>query len=588
VSGRLSEDGHDQLRRKTRWLAAGFLAWALAAAAYAALRVNFERAPVVHVRWSAAVGDRSRAELEKQFALADGTFDSGRTWVYLLTSPSAANIQALVQSPAVEDTHHIDRQQFRISSSAPRRGPYIGAGPAWIPAGLRALTTALLSAGVVALGVALAPAAAPHLVSVSVAAALVALWVAYFIELREGAIDAAGFRVGDWLVSYETGFVRRGLLGSPIIRAAAALGTRPEGIVLWIQAAIYAVLFGLLFLLVRRRRPNIWFLAFLFSPAALLFPLYDEAVIGRKDVLFLVVFALYAWWMPRPDRRWTRATAFALGATTTLAHEMFFFFTPYFFVMRLLGTGRVRLQLFLPELSLFGGALVALLLVVTLGADLHADAQCAGLLARGFDKDLCTGILEYPVTTVGDSMRETAGMIRHQKYLWFYPIAAALAALPLLPLFTSLRQRVPRAAVLGALSALAFTLPLFVLVLDWGRLLNIHVVALAVVIAAFLLDDRETPGSFFGVKPAWLRIAIVLMIGLYLTGWSMRHCCDAPLRAGWFATNQYGFTDGSCAVVLRTSGDSGSASAGADSSDARPADVPHRSDCGSPARGREG
>lgn len=535
LTGSPPEGGH----YKRRWLRAAVVAWMLAAAAYGALRLKFERAPVVHVRWSAAVNDRTRAELEKQFALTDGTYDSGRTWVYVLTSPSPANIQALVQSPDIEDTHHIDRQQFRVSASAPRRGPYTGSGPGWIPAGLAAMSAAFLIAGTVAIGVALTPVVAPHLASLTVAAALVALWAAYFMRLREGAIDAAGFRVGDWLVSYEAGFARRGLLGSPIVWATTALGTGPETIVLWIQAALYALLFVLVFLLARGKRPNVWFLAFLFSPAALLFPLYDEAVIGRKDVLFFVAFAFYAWWMPRPGW-WTTMVAFALGAATTLAHEMFFFFTPYFVVMRLLQvhTRSVRLQAdlqrFAPELSLFAGALVALLLVVSIGADLRGDAQCAALVARGFDQDLCTGIMRYPATTIGESMRETAVTVSQNGYLWAYPLAAALAALPLLPLFACTGRRIPRSAAIGAVAAVAFTLPLFVTVLDWGRLLNIHAMAVSVLLAAFLLDDRQATGSAFGVTAAWLRIAILLIIGLYLTGWSVRHCCEAPLGGGLF------------------------------------------------------
>ena len=527
---------------KAGWLRVAVVAWMLAAAAYAALRLNFERAPVVHVRWSAGVDGRTRAELEKQLALADGTYDSGQTWAYVLMSPSPANVRALVQSPAIEDTHHIDRQQFRVSASAPRRGPYIGSGPAWIPNGLAAASAAFLIAGTVAIGIALTPVVAPHLANLTVAAALVALWAAYFMRLREGAIDAAGFRVGDWLVSYEAGFARRGLLGSPIIWATTALGTGPESIVLWIQAALYALLFVVVFLFARGKRPNVWFLAFLFSPAALLFPLYDEAVIGRKDVLFFVAFALYAWWMPRPGW-WTTLVAFVLGAATTLAHEMFFFFTPYFFMMRLLrppsrdraSAGQALqadLKRFAPELSLFAGALAALLLVVSIGADLRGDAQCAALLARGFDEDLCTGIMQYPATTIGESMRETAVTIRQNGYLWAYPLAAVLAALPLVPLFASIGRRIPRSAVIGLVVAFAFTLPLFVTVLDWGRLLNIHAMAVSVVIAAFLLDDRRTAGSAFGVNAAWLRIAILLIIGLYLTGWSIRHCCEAPLGGG--------------------------------------------------------
>jgi hypothetical protein len=511
------------------------VAWALAAVTYAAVRFNFERAPVVHVRWSAAVDAPTRAGLEKQFGLTGGTFDSGQTWLYFLTAPSAENIQALVQSPAVEDTHHIDRQQFLVSAAAPRRGPYIGRGPAWLPAGLQILTAALVIAGVVALGIVLAPVTTPHLASVALPAALVALSAAYFIELREGAATSLGFRVGDWLVNYESGFARRGLFGSLIVWAATTLNARPEWIVLSLQAALYALLFVLLILLARPKRTNVWFLAFLFSPAALLFPLYDDAVIGRKDVLFFVAFALYAWWMPRPASRWASAAAFVLGAAVTLAHEMFFFFTPHFLVMRLLHTGTGSVRRFAPELSLFAGSLIALLLVATIGADMHGAAQCAALLARGFDKDLCTGIMEYPVTTIGESLRETAATIRAQHYLRDYPIAAALAALPLVPLFVSLHRGIRRAAALGLLAAFAFTLPLFVLVIDWGRLLNIHAMAISVVIAAFVLNEPAVPRSAFGVRQAWLRIAILLMIALYLTGWSVRHCCEAPLRAGLFA-----------------------------------------------------
>ena len=72
-------------------------------------------------------------------------------------------------------------------------------------------------------------------------------------------------------MNYEGGFVRRGLPGTPIISAATALATRPEWIVLALQAALYAVFFLLLLALVRERRPSIWFLAFLLSPAALCF-----------------------------------------------------------------------------------------------------------------------------------------------------------------------------------------------------------------------------------------------------------------------------------------------------------------------------
>ena len=532
--------------RKVRWLTVACLAWTLAAATYAALRLNFERAPVVHVRWAQFVDDSSRARLQMRFGLAAAQYDSGTTWVYFLMSPATENIQALVESPAVEDTHHIDRVKFVVSPGAARRGPYIPTGRSWIPLALQRFIAFLAAAGVMALIFANAPTirrALPGLRAMLVAAwplyvvcgALVALWVFYFIQLREGAKEAAPFRVGDWLVSYQAGFVRRGLPGSPILALTTLVGAAPERIVLWIQTVLYTVLFGLLFLLVRRKRLNIWFLAFLFSPAGLLFPLYDPAVIGRKDVLFMVVVALYAWWMPAPERRRARVATCALGAATTLAHELFFFFTPYFFLMRLLREKRTTVSRFAPELWLFGGSLVALLAVSIFGANLHGDAQCAELLRRGFNEQLCDGILRYPVTTIRESMAEVAGTIDSEDYLPAYPIAAVLAALPLIPALVTLRSQLTRSFVVGSVIAVSFTLPMFVIVQDWGRLLNIHVVALAVVMAAFLVEERSGTRTLSSSgRGSWRWAAILLGVFLYLTTWSIGHCCRDPFRAGIF------------------------------------------------------
>jgi hypothetical protein len=307
--------------------------------------------------------------------------------------------------------------------------------------------------------------------------------------------------------------------------------------VLWVQVALYTLFSLLLFILARGKRLPLWWFAFLFSPAGLLFPLYDPDVVGRKDVLFFLVIALYAWWMPQPSRRSAGVVAFGLGAVTTLSHELFFFFTPYFFVMRLLHThAPLTPRRFAPELSLFAGSLVALLLVSTIGADMHGEAQCAVLLGRGFNEVLCNGMMRYPVTTIGGSIEIVKGAIRVLGYLRDYPIAAGLAALPLLPLFLSARGAPPRAFLLGSAAAFAFTLPMFAIALDWGRLLNIHVIALSIVIVTFLLNDRELPAAAVGVRSQGLRVAILLGILVYASTWSIRHCCNEPLRAGLFAS----------------------------------------------------
>jgi hypothetical protein len=532
------------------------VAWLVAGAVYTTLRVSFARAPEVHIRWAASVDDRARAAFEQRFALTSPAFDSGQTWFYFLLSPTEDNIRAIVQSPAVDDTNFIDRSLFRVTASAPRRGPYL-ARAAWVPPALQTATGLFVLLGAAAFLVAVAPVAVravtatlspdtagegvrslltkDTLALAVMGAALALVWRQYVMDLRSGAMSSAPFRVGDWLVSYDTGFVRRGFTGLPIIWATRAFHVQPETVIFWVQVALYTLLSLLLFALARRRRVNVWFLAFLFSPAGLLFPLYDVAVVGRKDLLFFVVFALYAWWMPRPGRRVTMALTFALGAAVTLTHELFFFFTPYLFLMRFLDTRSADERRFRPEWSLLAGSLLALLLVSTVGADLHGEQQCAALLHRGFHEDLCDGILRYPVTTIAASVQDVGLEIRNDHYLIAYPIALLLAVLPLLPVVRLVRPRPSPAFSGGVLAAFVFTLPMFGIVLDWGRLLNIHVMATATVMLAFVLEERTTPGAIFGVRLWWLRAAIVAAVSVYLTTWSIRHCCLAPFGAGLFS-----------------------------------------------------
>src|SRR5688500_3537950 len=121
-----------------RWLVAGVLFWAIAAAAYGTLRVTFGPRPVfIHVRWTPAVDGLARQWLERRYRLAEGELQEGRTWGYTLLDPSRGNVSRLVRDASVDDTQHIDRVTFRISASAPRR-PY-PTSRAWIPVHLSGL-----------------------------------------------------------------------------------------------------------------------------------------------------------------------------------------------------------------------------------------------------------------------------------------------------------------------------------------------------------------------------------------------------------------------------------------------------------------
>jgi hypothetical protein len=122
-----------------------------AAVAFGALRLAYGQRPAyVHVRWAPTIDAAARAEMERTYSLTQGEHREGATWGYYVTDVSSANLQALVQNPAVEDTHNIHRTAFRIWRTAPR-GDYVTTQPRWIASLLELATRVCLGLGLIML-----------------------------------------------------------------------------------------------------------------------------------------------------------------------------------------------------------------------------------------------------------------------------------------------------------------------------------------------------------------------------------------------------------------------------------------------------
>jgi hypothetical protein len=124
-----------------------------AGAVFGILRLTYGQRPAyVHVRWAPTVDAARREQLERTHSLTRGEPREGMTWGYYITDLSTANLRALVQSPAVEDTHNIHRTAFRIWRTAPR-ADYVSTKPAWLASLLEILAPACAALGAIMLAV---------------------------------------------------------------------------------------------------------------------------------------------------------------------------------------------------------------------------------------------------------------------------------------------------------------------------------------------------------------------------------------------------------------------------------------------------
>jgi hypothetical protein len=217
-------------------------------------------------------------------------------------------------------------------------------------------------------------------------------------------------------------------------------------------------------------------------------------------------------------------------------HEMFFFFTPYFVFLSILldrlryTDGRWKTSLLVP-----GCSLLALLLVVRFSGSLEDPALCARLTAIGAPAKVCDGILAFGDASLTDAVLEFAGHVETHTLVGI----AVIFPIVLLPVYVFLVANAsrdePSWKLLCAFCGLiVFSSPLFVLAVDWGRWISIHIVLLTIT-CSYFLRDREHE-SHVHVRPAdmsFVHLALGVLILSSTLCWSIKYCCGDSFLEGF-------------------------------------------------------
>jgi hypothetical protein len=102
----------------------GILAWVSAAYVWRLQDTMGPHTQPINVRFIEGLSVEARQQLERQLGLTNGFERDPRTWIYLPADRSGQTLAAIVQSPLIEDTAHIDRQEFRITLDLPHVQPW--------------------------------------------------------------------------------------------------------------------------------------------------------------------------------------------------------------------------------------------------------------------------------------------------------------------------------------------------------------------------------------------------------------------------------------------------------------------------------
>ncbi len=312
-----------------------------------------------------------------------------------------------------------------------------------------------------------------------------------FIEAVKAFHIHAPCRIGDWLINYQGGFVRRGLIGSLIYVFSSFTGISPGWCVVAIQILLYALFFFYSYRILLKIKNLVLYAFLIFSPYIFTFQINCVKGGFRKEIIyfvFLIITIYYSNKLSKVDFKRFFKFVLLLFPFAVLNHEMLFIFLPYIIAIYVIEFSFREMKSLLPyvipsffafliSLIFHGDALTSEKIFISLG-------KLNYLISQG------PGSIKYLSCTAKDGFDSVK--LLFWRYLYWYLIVIELILLAFYPLFPfikrfkeSFRDKFCVVRYL-ILFSLCLNVPLLFVATDWGRFIYIH--SVSVLFILFKMD----------------------------------------------------------------------------------------------------
>ena len=340
---------------------------------------------------------------------------------------------------------------------------------------------------------------------------------AFTIQIWENINFENGYTLGGWLINYhDGGFKRRGLSGSFFIVFYDILGINLKHIVFFFQSALNLAFVVYFYLLILKKHLFGSYFILLLAPCCFLFFFTEPGSIGRKEI---ILFATYSYYLYRLSNKendiWKVFYPFLLILPIgILFYELLFFYLPFFLIPLItVEKGRfANRNISLVTLTFFilTGAVMGLLFIF--GGEINQGASFDILESRGISNKMRSlgnmGILTW------NNDFDKFHYFRFNKY-GKYLLSLALGFIMFFGYNFLGNSKLKALEFLVAfLFTLLFSLPIYILAIDWGRWLNIQFVMMLLFIT---YSSHEV--SYKVSHALWVRILYFIFGILLILFW---------------------------------------------------------------------
>ena len=314
---------------------------------------------------------------------------------------------------------------------------------------------------------------------------LILLIFSYFFLFTKHNV-ANDSTISEWLINYEGGFTKRGLIGQFSIELSRIFELNLRWIIFLLQSFTCTVYFFLLFVFLKKLKFERIIILSIFTPIFILYPIAEIEVLARKEVL---VFSLYITYLMIPrDSKFKFFSLTIFSFLSILIWEPIIFFFPLIIILEIIENNIEKINfIFLKLILSFIPSLLVVFFIIMFPLSTDEHNSMVFILKQEFGEDCYMSC--YLLISKSSLLQQFQGNFGKYSLEVFirYSLIFLIGFFPLISLLnnSSLKNKnlvlfkfFEKPIIIILISLLPIII-LFAMGYDWGRWVNVTYVMLA-------------------------------------------------------------------------------------------------------------
>ena len=292
--------------------------------------------------------------------------------------------------------------------------------------------------------------------------------------------------ISEWLINYEGGFTKRGLIGQLTIELSRIFDSNLRWVIFLLQSFACTVYFFLLFVFFKNLKFERIIILSIFTPIFILYPIAEIEVLARKEVL---VFSLYITYLMIPrDSNFKLFSLSIFSLLSILVWEPILFFFPLIIILEIIKNNIEKINfIFLKLILSFIPSLLAVFFIIMFPLSIDEHNSMVFILKQEFGEDCYMACnLLISKSSIIQQFQGNFGKYSLEVFIR-YSLIFLIGFFPLISLLnnSSLKNKnlvlfkfFEKPIILILISLLPIIV-LFAMGYDWGRWVNVTYVMLA-------------------------------------------------------------------------------------------------------------